>query len=365
MKIEISQSKLIKAIHRAEKLAQKHQTLPVLSCIFCVTEKNKFILRATNLEVGIEITIPAKIENEGMVAIPAQVFSACIGGIREEKIILEVSDGNVHISSLQGDFKLKAQPYEDFPSIPLVSEETIFTLQSKDLVQGIKSVWYASSVSTMKPELSSVYIYSQNDYVYFVATDSFRLAEKKIPLKKKVELPSLLIPFKNASEIMRVFEDVNDEIECHVGKNQISFITEDIHFTSRAVDGVFPDYRMILPKESTTEAVFIKDDLTQGLKLATIFTDKFNQVRFHVIPTKKTVEIMSKNSDTGEGKRLLKATISGDEVTISFNHRYITDSFQSLSGESVSLSFNGPQRPVLIKSVSDSSFTYIVMPMNR
>jgi len=365
MKIECSKEKISTAVRKVEKIAQKHQTLPVLSCILFIAEKGILTLRATNLEVGIEVKVPVKMEKEGTCAIPAQIFSSCISGINGDKISLELVDGVVSLSSTDGDFKIKTFPHEDFPNIPLVSEDSVFSIQTKDLIEGIKSVSYSAAISSMKPELSSVYIYSDNIQIYFVATDSFRLAEKKIPLKKKIPLPAILIPFKNAGEVVRVFEAQNEEVECHVGKNQISFITEDTHLTSRVVNGVFPDYKQIIPKESTTEVVVLKDDLVKTLRLTTLFSDKFNQVRLIASPKKNDFEIVSKNSDTGEAKQSMKATMFGEESSIGFNHRYIVDGLQSIDVESVSLAFAGPQRPMVVRGASDPSFTYIVMPMNR
>lgn len=365
MKLECSKEKISTAVKKVEKIAQKHQTLPVLSCILFIVEKGTLTLRATNLEVGIEVKIPVKSEKDGITAIPAQIFSSCISGISGDKISIELIDGTITISSSDGDFKIKTYPHEDFPNIPLVSEDSVFVIQSKDLVEGVKSVVYSAAISSMKPELSSVYIYSDDVQMFFVATDSFRLAEKKIPLKKKVPLPAILIPFKNAGEVVRVFELQNEEVECHVSKNQISFITEDTHLTSRVVNGVFPDYKQIIPKESTTDVIVLKEDLIKTLRLTTLFSDKFNQVRLNVSPKKNFFEIVSKNSDTGESKQSLTATISGEESSIGFNHRYIVDGLQSIDVESVSMAFAGPQRPMIIRGASDPSFTYIVMPMNR
>ena len=365
MKIECSKEKISTAVRKVEKIAQKHQTLPVLSCILFIVEKGTLTLRATNLEVGIEVKIPVKMESEGVCAIPAQIFSSCISGINGDKVTLELVDGTISLSSSDGDFKIKTFPHEDFPNIPLVSEDSVFSLQSKDLVEGIKSVSYSAAISSMKPELSSVYIYSDNVQIFFVATDSFRLAEKKIPLKKKIPVPAILIPFKNAGEVVRVFENQNEEVECHVGKNQISFITEDTHLTSRVVNGTFPDYKQIIPKESTTEVVVLKEDLVKTLRNATLFSDKFNQVRLIASPKKNDFEIISKNSDTGEAKQSLTATMFGEESSIGFNHRYIVDGLQSIDVESVSMAFAGPQRPMVVRGASDPSFTYIVMPMNR
>jgi DNA polymerase-3 subunit beta len=365
MKIECSKEKILDAIRKVEKVAVKHQTLPVLSCILLVAGKNVLTLRSTNLDVGVEIKIAVKTDVEGVVAVPAQVFSSCVSGIDDEKITIELIENNLIISSDNANFKVKTQPHDDFPIIPMVSEDTSFVLESKDIVKGLKSVLYASATSTMKPELSSVYIHSDGAYIHFVATDSFRLAEKKIALKKKSMIPSVLIPFRNAGEIVRVFENISDEVECHTSKNQISLISDGVHLTSRVVDGNFPDYKQIIPKEFTTEVIVLKEDFNKALRLATVFADKFNQVRIIVDKKAKKFEITSKNADTGEGKNILTATIEGDGVDIGFNHRYIADCLQSIDVESLHIGFSGEQRPMVIKGASDQSFTYIVMPMNR
>ena len=122
-------------------------------------------------------------------------------------------------------------------------------------------MYYSSSVSDVKPEISSVYIYSNEDSLVFVSTDSFRLAEKKVKIKNIEEINGILIPFKNISEIIRIFGEISGDLNICFNKNQISFSYNGIYLTSRLVDGVFPDYRQIIPKESKTEVVVLKQDL--------------------------------------------------------------------------------------------------------
>jgi DNA polymerase-3 subunit beta len=148
-------------------------------------------------------------------------------------------------------------------------------------------------------------------------------------------------------------------------KNQISFSSEGLYLTSRVIDGIFPDYRQIIPKNSTTNAVLLKQDLLNALKLSNIFSDKFNQVNLKISPKEKVFELSSSNNDIGENKTYLDAAITGEAVELGFNYKYFLDCFPSINTDSLSIKFSGASFPIVVNPVSDSSFTYLIMPMNR
>lgn len=367
MKIECLKEKLTAAVSNAQRITGKNLTLPVLSCILLEAKDNNLKIKATNLDLGIEITIPVKVEEEGSVAVPGAILSSFISNLQDEKSIkLEVQDQNLFVGTQFNSTLIKALPTEDFPTIPVVPNERQFTINGKDFVKGLRSVWYSSATSSMKPELSSVYIYNNDDDgIVFVATDSFRLAEKQIKLKKSKEIGQILIPFKNVPEIVKIFEGVDADITVTLSKNQISFEYNGIYLVSRSIDGVFPDYKQIIPKEYKTEVIILKQDLINSLKLANIFGDKFNQINMKALPNNKVFELKTKNNDVGENENRLQASITGEDVEINFNYKYIIDCFQSIEADSVSLNFNGLNRPLVIRGVSDKSFMYLVMPMNK
>ncbi len=368
MKIECVQEKLKVAVGYSEKVAGKHMTLPVLSCILLdATNTNQLVIKSTNIDLGIEITIPSKIEEGGIVAIPAQIMNSFMGGLTEEgkSIKLATDQNNLKVVSARSSGVIKTISAEDFPSIPRTSSENVFSLNAMDFTKGLKSVWYSSSISSIKPELSSVCVFCDAEFVVFVATDSFRLAEKRIKIKKSKDFGQILIPFKNIPEIIRVLEGVDEEIEVGLDKNQISFSYNGVYLVSRVVDGTFPDYKQIIPKSSTTEVTILKQDLTNALKLSNVFSDKFNQINFKVNPNTKTCEIKTKNNDIGENITSLDCVITGEPVEINFNYKYIIDCFQSIDSDSVTLYFNGLNKPMIIAPVSDTTFKYLVMPMNR
>ncbi|MFA5095523.1 MAG: DNA polymerase III subunit beta [Candidatus Paceibacterota bacterium] len=365
MKLECGIEQIKNGILQVEKITGKNLTLPILNSILFIAEGKSLKLRATNLSIGVEIEIPAKIEKEGIVAISGAVLAGVFSNVfQNENVRLESEDGNLLIKTKKNRIKLKGQTYDDFPTIPAVEGET-FEIESKKLIEGIKSVYYSSSPSDIKPEISSVYIFSDENNLVFVSTDSFRLAEKKIKIKNTEEIPGILIPFKNIPEILRIFGEIQDVIKVCFNKNQISFSSNNIYLTSRIIDGVFPDYRQIIPKEFKVEAVVLKQDLLNALKISNIFSDKFNQINLKISQKEKIFELSSQNNDIGENKTYLDAAIKGEDVSLGFNYKYFLDCFQSINTDSISIKLNQPSKPIVISGNSDNSFTYLIMPMNK
>lgn len=365
MKLECSVEKLKNGISQVERITGKNLTLPVLSSILLIASGKSLKLRATNLSLGIEIEIPAKIEKEGIVAITGTVLSGIFSNISTNETISLVEDnGNLLLKTKKSQIKLKGQPNDDFPTIPRV-EGIDFDVEAKKFIEGIKTVYYSSSVSDIKPEISSVYIYGNGDSLVFVSTDSFRLAEKKIKMKGLEEIPGILIPFKNIPEVLRVFGDIPGTLKISFNKNQIAFTADGVYLTSRIIDGVFPDYRQIIPKEFKTEVVVLKQDLLNALKLSNIFSDKFNQVNLSIRPKDKTFELTSSNNEVGENKTNLDAAMQGEAVELGFNYKYFFDCFQSINTDSVTIKLNESSRPLVVSGNGDNSFTYLIMPMNR
>lgn len=366
MKLKCVATKIINSISKAEKITGKNLNLPILNCVLLEAKDKNLIIKSTNLDLGIEISIPAEIEEEGIVAVSGMVFKNLLSNISDkDSLLLEIKNNNLSVSFKNNTAIIKSQPNNDFPSIPKIKGQKTFTIDSKKIIKGLKSVWYSASISSIKPELSSVLVNTDENYLYFVATDSFRLAEIKIPIKTEEKIENILIPFKNIPEIIRVFEDVDGDIKIECAKNQISFQYNGIYLTSRIIDGVFPDYKQLIPKEWTTEVVVLLSDLVNVFKITNIFSNKFNQVNFNIEPENKKFEINSKNDEVGENTNIVSAALSGENVSINFNCKYITDCFQSIATDSVVLQFNGLNKPMIIRGVSDNQFLYLVMPMNK
>jgi DNA polymerase-3 subunit beta len=357
--------KIKNALVTTERITGKNLTLPVLGSVLWVATNKTLKLRSTNLSLGIEVEIPAKIEKEGIVAIRGDILSSLFSVLTGDSIVLfELIESNLLVKTKSSTILLKSISHEDFPTIPVIEGEN-FIIPSKKFIEGIRSVYYSASISEVKPEIGSIYIYPEEDMLIFVSTDSFRLAEKKIKIKQKLAFSGILLPYKNAVEIMKVFDIADEDLKVTLQKNQISFSTASIYLTSRVVDGSFPDYKQIIPKNSSTQATVLKQDFISSLKVSNIFSDKFNQITLTVKPHEKVFEIEAKNMDVGENTTFIAGALSGESVSANFNYKYILDCFQSISADSLNLELNGSNRAMIIRPVGDSSFMYLVMPMNR
>lgn len=365
MKIECLLEKLQKILPVVERITGKNLTLNVLSSILVIASGKTLKLRATNLDIGIEVELPAKIEKEGVVAVRGATLNELLSNLSEKTVVLESVGDNLSVKTSSNTSTVKCYPYTDFPTIPLISGDFCFDINSKKLLSGMKSVSFSASVSDIKPEISSVYIYPDEEDLVFVATDSFRLAEKRIKIKNLPGFHGLLIPHKNVIEMIRVLDLADGDVKVCFSKNQISISYDGVYLTSRLIDGVFPDYKQIIPKEHSTEAVLLKQDLVNALKINNIFLDKFNQISLSLNSHAKTFTVSAKSGEIGETSANIGAALKGEEVGVNLNYRFLFDVFQSITTDSISLLFMGASKPIIIKGIGDTSFTYLVMPLNK
>lgn len=365
MKFECNTEELSGAVGIAARFIERRANLPVLSSILILAEKGRLTLRATNLECGVEISISAKVQNEGIMAVSGAVLLGFLVNARGKLVSASLAGEMFRIETERTSASIKTLPHEDFPVLPRVSATTSFSVKSGDLVKLIKSVAYCASVSTVKPELQSILLCGEGGKLVGAATDSFRLAEKIVSLRASGSTPQLLLPARNASELVRLLEGGSGEVEIYYNEHQVSTHIGSIYYTSRLIDGAFPNYRQIVPKTFTTEVIVLREELATSLKSLSIFSDKFSQVSLTIDPLKKALFLSSRNPDIGEQVTNIRATVSGDGLTMNFNSRYLADSLQAIGGESVRIQSNGPGKPILIKDVADDSFFYLAMPMNR
>lgn len=200
-----------------------------------------------------------------------------------------------------------------------------------------------------------------------VATDSFRLAEKKLDLGAS-EVPenlNLIIPLKNVLEVIRVFDNLVGEMKVNWDKNQIAFATDNLYLTSRLIDGVFPDYRQIVPKDFNTEISVSKTELLNTLKITAIFTDKLNQTNLTILPKEGVIEIKTHNDSVGANTSKLSATISGEAFELVINSKYLFECLNSINSENINLRIVAPNKPIVVSGAGDQSFIYLIMPINR
>lgn len=364
MEITVPQVDLIKALELISRISTKNLTLPILQCVKIEAKKDSIVLQATNLEINISIPITGTVTEEGVVAVPTQISFQSIQLISQKEITLRTEDQVLQLETTNSNTSIKTFAIDEFPTThQLTGNGSV--LQGGTFAYGIKSVAFAASQTSIKPELGSVYVQQKKEQsLTFVATDSFRLMEKTVSQKGLVLDSSFLIPYKNALELARVCEAVDESPTLIVNENQCALtFPNGTYISSRLITGSFPDYEQIIPKEYITHATTLKEDLLKSFKKTNIFLNKFRQVSVTV--TAANITIASQNNDVGHTTDTVKALVTGDDLVLSFNQQYVMDPLSYVQDDSVILSFAGIGRAMVIQGVNDKTLRYLVMPMNK
>ncbi|PIR85069.1 DNA polymerase III subunit beta [Candidatus Kaiserbacteria bacterium CG10_big_fil_rev_8_21_14_0_10_45_20] len=366
MKLEILKEDIDRAISSASKVSNKNLSLPVLGCVVVSAQNEHVIVRATNLDVSVEIPVKAKILEEGSVAVPAQIFSQTIATSTDTKITLFEKDNVLVVGGDHGDAKLKTLDVSEFPTLSYVKEGqgVAVSVPTKEVTKALKTVSFAASSSGMRPELSSIYLTLQEGVLITAATDSFRLAEAWVPVKTKQAIDPVLIPARNVQDILRVISE-GDTTEIRVGENQCTFISGGAQITSRTIDGAFPEYKAIIPTAFVATTTMLTEDAVRAFRKVSVFSDSFGRVEIQNTPSKKQLLLGATNTQVGETQEAVDAVMEGEDVSMNFNIRYITDALSVLSSDSVVFKIAGEGKPVVIEESPNSGFMCLVMPMNK
>lgn len=364
MNITIDVENLKETLELVSKVSTKHVTLPVLQGVYIEVKGSTAHFKATNLEIGIEVTHEVVVEEEGVVAVPALVLLQTVSLTKQRRVTLKLEEGSLLVEGDGSETQIKCIPHEEFPNIPKIDSEGQ-VVEHKLLAAGIKSTAFAVSASSIKPELGSVYIHQKKENsLTFVATDSFRLMEKTVSQKTLVLENSVLLPQKNALEIARICENRDAEAVLRVSENQLSLqFSDGVYVTSRLTTGSFPDYEQIIPKEFTTTAIVLKEDLHQAFKKTNIFLNKFLQVTLTV--SEKALTTSATSGEVGATTESVTAETEGEDLTLNFNQRYVVEALPQFSDDTIKLKMAGVGRPMVVYGTHNNNCRYLVMPMNK
>ena len=365
MHIEIEKDALLKALELISRVSTKHQTLPVLGCALFEVGSG-LTLRATNLEVGVEVTLDVVVKEEGTIAVPTGPLLQTVQLLSQKNIVLKTKDDTLIVEAANTKTQVKTLPYDEFPTIPKF-EGKAQTIQNSLFVLGVKTSAFAASQSSIKPELGSIYLCQKKEHTLtFVATDSFRLVEKTTPQKGLIFEDGVLLPSRNALELARVCELIGSDPKLHVSENQLALsFSEGVYITSRLTEGSFPDYNQIIPKEFVSHVTVLKDDFVHALKKTNIFVNKFMQVSAGIDKKKSEITLSADSGEVGTTREAISATVQGEDLSLSFNQRYLAEPLAYFMDDSITLRFAGVGRPMVIEGVNDASLRYLVMPMNK
>lgn len=364
MKITCLQENLKVTISHLERIASKNQNTPILTNLLLQTNENSITLFATDLEVGLNMRVPCKVEKKGEVVVPIKLFSHFIQNLPNTKINIEAKGKVLLIESEDTKTSIPTINKNDFPLIPKIKTEETVSISPHTLKTALLQVLNSTSASYSIPEISGILFNFKDDFLKIVSTDSFRLSEKTVYKKENYETKkqhSFILPQKTAQELIHIINQ-SDPIIISIEQNQISFTFENGTLVSRLVSGTYPNYEPIIPSTAKTKFTLNKNEFASKVKLASVFSSKLNNIHFSVYTKKHTVEIKSADEAKGEFSAVLRTNVSGENTEAVFNYRYILDGLANIFDEEVVCEFNGPSSAAVFNA-KEQGYRYVVMPI--
>ncbi len=369
MNLIILKNNLIEGLGAVERAISATANLPILKNILIKTENGKITFTCTNLEIAITQTVPGKIVKEGEITVPLAVFAPVAKNLNTERVTLETKDNHLVITTDNYEATIQTHHAKDFPIIPSITDNNnVVTITSTKLLEALQSVIVATQYSEIRPEISGVFFKISDQNMILAATDSFRLSERVIEandVHTALNEASMIVPFKTAEELLKFLQGPEHELEIFIEPNQVLFKLPNKQLISRLVDGNFPEYKAIIPKQIQHEATVDRTEFINALKLASAFAGRTNDVTVKIGENKKFIELSSADSSVGENHYRIPIKLKGESFSAVFNWKYLLDGLRIYSSEDIILGINSSDRPAVIKNNLESSLTYVVMPIKN
>jgi DNA polymerase-3 subunit beta len=345
-------------------------TIQLLGGILLEAGEEVVRLSATDMELSIQTSSLAEVEERGRVVIPARIFNDVVRSLPKGDLTLvhDSSEGVVRLSARENEYRIRAYAAEDFPRLPRFDEAEAFKMSGEALVETVEKVSRSYSRDETRPVLTGILISFEESRVRMVTTDSYRLSIKETELATTFDgSREAIIPARAMQEVSRIFSSSDEEqVEVVLSENQALFRIGDVLFGTRLIEGNFPEYKRLLPNAFEREISVSRQDLVETLRRVNLFAQRQTPpvpVSLHF--SEGSVEVTVRNGEVGEAREKLPAT-SEDDFHISFNPGYLLDGVSAVDAEKVLFKLNEPLKPGLIvpeTNGEEPDFLYLIMPM--
>jgi DNA polymerase-3 subunit beta len=375
MKVTVLQENLARGLSTVSRAVSPRSTLPVLSNILIATDEGRLRLSATNLELGITCWIPARIDENGSTTVPSRTFSDLVSAMPNDQVqlTLDVKTQNLHVKGGQSNNDIKCIDAQEFPPLPTPEMQDAVQLNVADFKEMIHQVAFAASNDEARPVLMGVLMNVEKDKVTMAAADGFRLSVRKAQLSSSVKNPiNVIIPARALNELARVASDGEEPIYMVIPKNrgQVLFRVKDVEVVSQLIEGTFPDYHQIIPRNHKSRTLISTAALLKACKQAEIFAREgsnvarldIKQANGEMQPSE--VEISATSEETGKNETIVEATVDGSSVLIAFNVKFLREALEVIRTPNVALETSAANAPGVIRPVGDEDFLHVIMPMH-
>jgi DNA polymerase-3 subunit beta len=366
MKVQILTSNLQGKLSFLNHAISAKNQLPILLNILIETQEDSVKLSSTDLEIGMEVTIPATIEEEGATTVPAKIFIELISSLSDETVVLHATNTTLDISSKRTKSALQTLKSDEFPKLYEKKGELFTKLHVKDIQRDFTSVVFAASQDTTRPALSGVLVRREPEGFLLVATDGYRLSLKhyKVEIGELADKnESFIVPARVLREILS-FKEAKDGVSVFTARenNQVMFENSDTTLIGRLIEAEFPNFAKIIPSDFSVSIAFDREELQRAVKVCSIFArDAANIIKLSL--KKDHIVVSSQSSSVGENSVRVDAKLDGEENEIAFNSRYLVDVLGNVDQKDMIFEMTGPLNPGVFKIQGDNSFLHLIMPI--
>jgi DNA polymerase-3 subunit beta len=366
MNIRISTEELVRALSKVQGIVERRSTNPIIANVLLETVDGRLRVTATDTQVGLTADYPAEIKTEGRITVAARPLFEIVRSMPTDAIDLVLEEDLLKVRGGQSDFELRVLPADEFPPVPSFDGDPSFKLTAKNLRELIELTSFAISTDETRMGLNGAHLETEETetgrILLMVATDGHRLSRASRPVEGGDELPDILVARKGLMELKRVLDNDETEVEARREGSQLLFRWGSTTFVTRLLEGRFPDFRKVVPKDLGTDLRIDRGQLLSALKRVSVLApEKSNAVRVEV--TADGVVLQSRHSELGSARIPIEAQVDGKELEIGFNARYFRDVLSVLGSEEITMGMRDALSPTLVKPCGDEQVLFVVMPM--
>lgn len=375
MKFDIMRDRLLAGLNDVMKAVSSKTTIPILTGIKIDVTNEGMRLTGSDADITIQTFIPVEENGEqlmtitqtGSIVLQAKMFNEIIRKLPTNDVEIEVTNGSAtNIRSGKSDFHLIGLDASEYPLLPEIAADRQFSIPADLLKSIIRETVFAVSTSESRPVLTGVNLKITDSELICVATDSHRLARRKVRLENlPTDVSSVVIPGKSLNELNKILEDTTNPVQIVVTNQQVLFKTEDVLFFSRLLEGNYPDTSRLIPDDYKTNVTINGKLLLQAIDRASLLAreDRNNVVRFETLEN-NTVEISSNSPEIGKVEEQIQVeALDGEPLKISFSAKYMMEALKAIDGQDVIIQFTGAMRPFILRSVHDDAILQLILPI--
>jgi len=364
MNFNINRNEILHSLQTVCSVIDRRQALPILSNLLIVVEKGKIIFTGTDMEVEMVAELNLSSETQGEITVPARkLLDICRALPDDSNINLSFIKDQVLVKSGKSKFTLATLPATEFPSTESLGNSIKISLPQEELKALLEDTMFSMAQQDVRYYLNGLLLELEKNSLRAVATDGHRLALKEIKVKTGIKEPQqIIIPRKGVIELVRLLDGDDINVSIEVSKNHIRVSKEKQQFTSKLIDGKFPDYQKVIPKEGEHPVITNRERLKQGLIRASILSnEKYKGIR--LVLQHNQLKAFAHNPEQEEAEEEIEINYKGDDIEIGFNVTYLLDALSIIETEQVILNISNPNSSCLVLPDNETECKYVVMPM--